>query len=55
MDKQIKIEIRGGTVSFVTTNFECSYQIIDYDVPEDSISDIYEPDKILLDKDIFEV
>lgn len=55
MDKQIKIEIRGGTVSFVTTNFECSYQIIDYDVPEDHVRGVYEPDEVLLNQDIFEV
>ena len=55
MEKQIKIEIYQGCVIRVTTNFDCSYQIIDLDCSDDSrIGDIYEPDEILIDQEIFE-
>ena len=55
MEKQIKIEMRGGCIQCITTNFDCSYQIIDHDCDEtDKIGDIYEPDEILLNQEIFE-
>ena len=55
MEKQIKIELYQGCVIRVTTNFDCSYQIIDHDCDEtDKIGDIYEPDEILLNQEIFE-
>ena len=58
MEKQIVIYIKGGTVQNIKTNFECSYQIIDYDIEgyfnDDIIGDILEPDEILLEQEIFE-
>lgn len=55
MEKQIKIEMKGGCIQYITTNFDCSYQVIDYDNDEwDQISDIYEPDEVLIDQEIFE-
>ena len=54
MDKQIIIEIKGGVVEAVTTNFDCKYMVLDYDNSDIEYT-IYEPDEILLDQDIFEV
>ena len=52
MEKQIKIIIKGGILQHITTNFDCVYQIIDYD-EKDFVGDILEPDLILLDQNIF--
>ena len=55
MEKQIKIEIYQGVIIRVTTNFEGSYQIIDKDCEEEfMVGDVYEPDEVLIDQEIFE-
>ena len=55
MEKQIVIYVKGGCIQYVTTNFECSYQIVDYDNEPDGIGDILEPDLIKLNEEIFEI
>ena len=59
MDNQLRIYIRGGCLVSVESNFQCQYQIIDYDNiyddPEkyDYSLEQYEPDAVYEGEDLF--
>lgn len=56
MNKQIRIYIRGGCLVSVETNFECQYQLIDYDnIQADHTVDYskYQPDGVYEGEDLF--
>jgi hypothetical protein len=51
MKNQIRIEISGGVVTTIVTNFECELQIVDHDnisgcASEDEIRSIFEIEKL---------